>query len=132
MSAQNVQIVRTLLGYWGTPDMMRTFELLHEDVEIELADEMIGFAARHRGFDAVRRFWREWLSAWEYIAIERADVTGRGEEVLSTWTQTMKGKGSDVEMKQDNAAIWTLSDGRVTRIRFFFDCDRARAEFARG
>jgi ketosteroid isomerase-like protein len=128
MSAQNVEIVRTLFTFWDG-DIGRSFELMADDVEIRLAHDLPGFAPEYRGHTAVRSFWREWLSAWENVTVRDFELSDRGDEVLGVWTQVMRGSGSDVEMEEDQAAIFVLRDGKVTRIRYFADPDAARAAF---
>ena len=131
MSAQNVQIVRTLFDLWGTPQVNRAFELFHDDVVLELAYEMLGFTRVNRGHDAMRAFWSQWLSAWERIDIVHADFEAKDDRVLTTWTQHMRGRSGDVHMEQRFGAIWTLRDGKVAHTRYFKDDEAARAEFAR-
>jgi ketosteroid isomerase-like protein len=129
MSAQNVEIVRTLFTFWDE-DIGRSYELMADDVEIRLAYEMPGFATEYRGHAAVRSFWREWLSAWENVSVREVELTDGGDdEVLGVWTQVMRGSGSDVEMEETQAAIFVLRDGKVTRIRYFTDPDAGRAAF---
>ena len=119
MSEQNVQIVRTLFAWWGTPEMSRSFELFADDIEIELVDRLPGFAPSYRGQAAVREFWREWLGAWDVVDIVDYELREDGDGVHVTWTQEMRGKGSDVPMRLPQAAHFTLRDGKVTRIRYF-------------
>ena len=132
MSAQNVQVVRTLFELWGTPEVDRSFELHHEDVEIELTYTIPGLAARHHGHDGMRRFWRQWLGSWGGVEILHFDLEAAGDRVLGAWTQRMTGRGSDIEMHQEHAAIFTLRDGKVARARYFMDVPAARAEFEAG
>ena len=119
MSAQNVEIVRTLFTYWGTPEMGRSFELYDDDVVIELADGLPGFHPRYQGHAAVRAFWREWLAVWDTVEIVEYDLRDDGDEVRATWTQTMRGKGSDVPMRVQQSGVFTVRGGKVTRIRYF-------------
>jgi ketosteroid isomerase-like protein len=119
MSAQNVEIVRILFGHWNTREMSRSFELMHEDVVYEMADGMPGFADRYEGHDAIRGFWREWFAAWESVDVVSYDLRDDGDEVHATWTQDMRGKGSDVPVRVQQSATFAVSAGKVTRVHFF-------------
>jgi ketosteroid isomerase-like protein len=130
MSAQNVEIVRTLFAYWDE-DIGRSFELLSEDVEMHLATSLPGFAQVRRGHDAVREFWQEWLAAWEHVSVREFELEAAGDEVLGLWTQDMRGRGSDLTLAERQAAIFTVRDGRVTCVRYFSDQEQARAAFGR-
>ena len=119
MSAQNVAIVRSLFEFWGTPQMSRSFELMHEDVVYEIADPMPGFADRYEGHEAIRGFWREWFAAWESVDVVEYDLREEGGGVHATWLQEMRGKGSDVPVRVQQSATFAIDDGKVARVRFF-------------
>lgn len=126
MSAQNVEIVRTLFGYWHTREMSRSFELMHDDVAIELSDPLPGFDASYRGHAAIRGFWRDWLQAWEAVDIVEFDLRDEGGEVHASWTQDMRGKGSDVPVRVAQAATFAVISGKVALIRWSNSADSGR------
>lgn len=132
MSAQNLEIVRILFGHWGTREMGRSFELLHDDLEMEHDSGLPGFATHFRGHEEVRAFWREWLSAWDEVVVDAYELEPRGDQVLATWTQSMRGRGGDVAVERvRQGAIFTLRDGKVARMIFFNGADAARDAFGR-
>ena len=131
MSAQNVEIVRTLFAYWGTADAGRSYELLAEDVEMDVPATMLSFQGVQRGHTAMRTFWRDWLSAWDEVNLRDAEFRGAGDDVLAFWMQDMRGRGSDVVIERAQAAIFTVRDGKVTRMRYFDDPAQAEAAFGR-
>ncbi len=126
MSAQNVAIVHRLFDFWGTAEMSRSFELMHDDVVYETVAPMPGFADRYEGHDAIRAFWREWFQAWDMVRVVEFDVRDEGDEVRATWTQEMRGKGSDVPVRVPQSATFAFSAGKVTRIRFFNSAEAGR------
>ena len=121
-------IVRTLFAYWNE-DIGRSYELLADDAEFHFAHGMLGLPAEQRGHEAIRAFWREWFSAWERVSVREFELVDGDDDVLGVWTQVMRGRGSDVEMEEAQAAIFTLRDGKVARVRFYGDPDAARAAF---
>jgi len=55
----------------------------------------------------------------------------RGDEVLVLGRNTFRGRDG-IEVNVEGGAIYTLSDGRIARLRTFFDADEARRAFEAG
>ena len=119
MSAQNVEIVRSLFADWNSREMSRSFEVLHEDAVYELVDPLPGFQPSYRGHDAIRGFWREWFAAWESVDVVAYDLRDDGDEVHATWSQDMRGRGSDVPVRVQQSGTFTIRAGKVARVRYF-------------
>ena len=124
MSAQNVEIVRTLFANWNT--RVGSFDLLTDDAVIELSEPLPGFDASYRGHAAIRGFWRAWFQAWEAVDVVEFDLRDEGDEVHATWTQEMRGKGSDVPVRVVQSAKFAISAGKVARIRYFNSAESGR------
>ena len=104
MSAQNVEIVRSLFADWNSRQMSRSFDLMHEDAVYDLTAPLPGFQRTYRGHEAIRGFWREWFAAWESVHVVGYHLRDDGDEVHATWTQEMRGKGSDVPVRVEQLA----------------------------
>ena len=79
----------------------------------------------------MRTFWRDWLSAWDEVSLRDAEFRAAGDDVLAIWMQDMRGKGSDVVIERAQAGIFTIRDGKVTRMRYYDDPTQAVAAFGR-
>src|SRR5436853_4441621 len=68
--------------------------------------------------DELREVWAEWR-----ITLER--IVDVGDRVVSIATARGRGRGSGVETEVRSASIWTLLNGRVTRVEIGVDPDEA-------
>lgn len=51
----------------------------------------------YRGKEAVRRFWREWLAAWEIVEFEY-ELVDAGDRVVALIDQRMRGRSTGIEV----------------------------------
>jgi ketosteroid isomerase-like protein len=72
--------------------------------------------------------WDEWFKVWETHRSEITGIAERGDSVLVFTHNWLRGRDG-IELEFDNPAIFTLSRGRVTRMRDFLDEQAARAAF---
>jgi ketosteroid isomerase-like protein len=79
----------------------------------------------YRGFDGVRRFWGEFLSAWESYRVETLSFEEAGERVAVAVHIVGRTHGLDVE--ETRSSLLTVRDGRIVRVESFADPDGARA-----
>ena len=77
--------------------------------------------------------WREMLNAWNGYRVEAARYrTLDNERVLVLSTQTGHGKASGFDLGQmqtENATLFHIADGKVTRLVVYWDGGRALADF---
>lgn len=80
----------------------------------------------YHGHDGVRRYWRQWLDAWDDVSpIDGPHFEARGNQVISWWRQRNRGKQSGLEMDVDVAAIWTFQGDRIVHVAAFGSRDDA-------
>ena len=138
MSEENVEVVRqvfelfrnrdsTAEGGFGEADVARALELFHPDFELDATRmPMADLRGRYRGPIEVTDFWRRWLEPWESHTFE-AELTDAGDRVLVELKQSMRGRGSGIEVPFPHAwQVFTLREGRVTRQALFLDESEAR------
>jgi ketosteroid isomerase-like protein len=94
------------------------------DVEWDSREaETVGIAdisAIYRGADGIRRYWREWLDAWEAVEFEYELVDAGDCVVALIIDQRMRGRSTHIEVALgDYAQVWTLRDGLVTRWKLY-------------
>jgi ketosteroid isomerase-like protein len=123
MSQENVEIVRQLIALGEqaresgvTPHT----DLVTPDVEIDQSRRVFnpeiyrGLDGWFRMNDEQREVWAEWR-----VTVER--IVDVGDQVVSIGTARGRGRGSGVETEFRSASIWTLADGRVTRVEIGVD-----------
>jgi hypothetical protein len=86
-----------------------------------------GMGGPFRGPEGMQKGWREWLRPWSSCraAIEETVDIGDGR-VLVLVRMRARLSDSGVEVDQEGAALYTVSDGRIVRVEHFLDQDQAR------
>jgi ketosteroid isomerase-like protein len=74
--------------------------------------------------------WRDWLEPWESYYIEAEDFIDAGDEVVSLVRVQARTTRDAVAVEHRPAAVWSVRDDKIVRIRFFLD--RAQAFEAAG
>ena len=126
MSRENVEVVRTGWEAWRRGDLDALCATWHQAVEWDTTN----FAewpenAVYRGEDEVRQFLEEWLASWDSYEAGVDDFIDAGDRVLVFCWQHMTGPGSGVPVKVDMAQVFTVRDGKVSRIDNYTDRDEA-------
>jgi len=135
VSHQDVELVRGLLAPFEQGDVIpmwrddaifaamrqATTDLLAEDFECVFAREDVGRSVYH-GTDGLRAAWLDWLEPWDSYQASVEDVidAGPGRVVVLTRDHA-RPKGSSAEVDFLGAPVWTVRDGKVARIEFYFN-----------
>jgi ketosteroid isomerase-like protein len=131
MSQQNVELV-TRLQVAPEVDLAALFrsdemwaaltdsirELFHPDCR-SVAPGVPGTEAEHVGLDGLRAAWLRWLEPWLTYRTEIKQAFDGGERVLLLTQDYGRRAGSVHEVKVDGSAVWTVSDGKISRAEFF-------------
>jgi ketosteroid isomerase-like protein len=80
----------------------------------------------HSGLDGFRAAWLDWLKPWVAYRSEVEEAIDCGDRVLLLVRDSGRKEGSDAEVQSNNAAIWTVHDGRIARVEFYTDRREAR------
>jgi ketosteroid isomerase-like protein len=124
----NVALVRSIFAAWERGDYSPP-EWAHRDIEYAIADgPSPGSWTGLRLPEGARDF----LSAWEDLRLEAEAYRELDDErVLVLIRFAGRGKLSGLELAQlgtKGAAVFHISDGKVTRYVRYFDRDRALAD----
>ena len=135
MSQENVEVVRRLLGPFEQGDIVLLFRddttyasiraasepLFTPDFECVFVRQDVGRAA-YPGLDGLRTAWLDWLEPWESYHPRVEDVIDAGDDRVVVLTRDhARPRGSTGETEFVGAPIWTVRDGKVARIEFYFD-----------
>ena len=128
MSQENVEIVRQLIALGeqifvsGLPPPHT--DLVSPDAEIDLSRRVFNPATYHgiAGWaklnEEIREVWEEWrVTPERYVDV--------GDRVVVIGSARGRGRGSGVEVEVRYGEIWTLRDGRVTRLEAGLDPEAA-------
>ena len=73
-------------------------------------------AATHRGRDAVRRFFTEWVAAWAEVRNEPTELIDTGTRVVAIVHGTFRLTEDSLPFESDYAHVWTIRDGLVASV----------------
>jgi ketosteroid isomerase-like protein len=124
MSEENVEVVRTLAEGFQHRQHERAFEFYDPEIEWDasaLAESMPDIGGVFHGYEGVRTYWRNWLSAWSDLQFEIQDVVDAGDEVvLLIRNQRQWGRHSGLETKfAPYGMVFTFRGGKVVGWRNF-------------
>jgi ketosteroid isomerase-like protein len=129
MSQDNVALVR---GLQPSPhddlaalvrDEAQVFEALapfvHDDFIV--GGDVGGAYDEGQGLAELKTAWADWLEPWETYRVEIDDAIDLGDDVVVLTRDYGRRAGMDMEVSVLGAAIWTVREGKIARIRFFTD-----------
>ena len=122
MSRENVEVVRQLYAAVAARDASRVLALYDRDVEVDgsrLPEARLAGGAVFRGYEGIRATYRDWSEAWQSFEDHCDELIDAGEHVVSLVTRRGRGRASGVETATPRAGVWTIRDGKVTRIVWF-------------
>ena len=97
----------------------RLASLLTEDFEVVGGDLIgeLGLTAGGQGVEGLVTAWREWLRPWETYWSEVEDYVDAGHgRVVVLVRDHGRLRGSEAEVENIGASVWTLREGRIARI----------------
>lgn len=128
MSQENVEILRAGIETFlaGTGESAREDMLSRSaegwDPQIELdasGTPVLDVSGIYRGRDAVKRFWREWLAAWETVRFEY-ELVDAGDQVVLLFDMRMRGRSTHIELPFGKVAwVFTYRDGLLVHQKLY-------------
>ena len=130
MTSTNVELVRSIFSAWERGDYSHPEEWAHPQIEFVFADGPS--PGRWVGLDGLADAWRGFLSAWEEWRSEADEYRELDDErVLALAHYAGRGKASRFDVTQigtESAGLFHIRDGRVIKLVFYFDRERALAD----
>jgi hypothetical protein len=120
MSQENVEVVGRFGEAWQRGDFAAALSDLDENVEWRDQVAIPG-AAVHRGREAVRRHFEQWLDAWKEIDYTAEEVLDPGNCVVVMIRRRGKGARSGAEVNDRVTYVYTVSGDKIVRFEAFAD-----------
>jgi ketosteroid isomerase-like protein len=124
MSEENVDVMRRTEEALNSGDDEAVVETFDPDVVFE--PQRASVQGTYRGHDGVRDWLadtRENFAAFRLFITERRDLGD--DRVLSIGTLRFRGQGSGVETEVPTAAVVTLRNGKIVRLKDYGDRSKA-------
>jgi ketosteroid isomerase-like protein len=121
MSQENVEIIRRLVDAFNEAGMAAPLEeFFADDAVFEEPPEQPSVTVAV-GRDEVRRVFGRFDEAWEEHRSEPEELRAIDHErVLLLSIDHFRGRDG-IEVSQPSATVWTLRDGRITRMQTFWE-----------
>jgi len=116
--SENLALVQQFVDAFNRRDVDWMAERATPDAELDEWPTAPG-AASYRGPDGVREAMNNWFEVWEWMKVEVVDVMEVDDRVLVTLDQRAKGKGSEAEVEIRSHNVYTIRDGKVSRMQLF-------------
>jgi len=135
MSQEDVELVRRLLEPFEGTDIVPVFrdeavaEALNaavssaytEDFECVFVRDDVG-RATYSGLDGLRAGFLDWLAPWSSYRTEIEDCIDAGEGRVVVLTRDYaRPVGAEAEVDFIGGPVWTVRDGKVARIEFYWN-----------
>jgi ketosteroid isomerase-like protein len=118
----NLDLVRSICTAWGQGDFSSA-EWAHPEIEFVLTGGPVD--GSWTGLAGMAEGWRAWLGAWEEVRAEPDEYRELdADRVLVLLHGSGRGKSSGLElehMRTNSAAVFQLSEGKVTRLVVYLD-----------
>jgi len=127
MSEENVEVVRKVLSEWARGNFW-TADLFDSGVHVQWVTPIVAPAGSEtQGLGELTRGMLDLLGQWERgTATATAErVVDAGEHVVSVEVWRARGKSSGAETEMLQACVWTVSDGKVSRMIRYGDAAQA-------
>ena len=114
MARGNVEIVREVyasLARRKFPD-----SAFHDDICWETSPNLPD-AGVHRGVEAVRAYFTEWVGGWHAVESEVEQLTASGDRVIALVHGSFQLAPDSRSFESDFGHIWTLRDGKIAYVR---------------
>jgi ketosteroid isomerase-like protein len=127
MAEDNVEIVRGVYEGWARGDFSNV-DAFDPEIEFEMADWP--HQTKVTGIDAMWETWRSTLGAFEGFRSMPTELMAFGDNVLVLNRIEASGKESGAGVGADVASLFTVRNGKITRLALYWDVDAARREAA--
>jgi ketosteroid isomerase-like protein len=115
MSRENVELVHRWHEAWNRRDLDGMLAVFAPHVEFRPLRGFLGTDPVYVGHAGFRRFWTEFIAAWESFAVSEHELRDCGEQVLFLGTFEARARDG-LEVRRPGAAVWSLREGRAVRV----------------
>jgi ketosteroid isomerase-like protein len=127
MSEENVEMVRSAIEAYNADPEAPFPAFMAEDFEVRPDASVFPEAKPFRSGDEFRRFLSEIDEGWEGGATTSAirEIFSVGDRVVVRVEWGGTGRASGIDLRSNLSSVWTVEDGKVVKIEYFFDHARA-------
>jgi ketosteroid isomerase-like protein len=126
MSQENVEVVREVMDLMNLSraasgeESPRLVELFSPDLRIDMSRRVFN-PDLYEGHAGLKRLITEVREVWDSFWVTPERFIDAGERVVVIETRRGRGRESGLEVEDQSAVIWTVREGRVTRMETDLD-----------
>jgi Ketosteroid isomerase-related protein len=120
MSQENVEIVRSFYDAWARDEFPGPIDLMDREIEYVNPAGAVE-PGTQRGVAAFSRAVEMVFDVWETWEMDVEKFTEVGDQVAVMLGYRARGRGSGIEVKGRESALWTLRNGKVVRYAWFHE-----------
>jgi ketosteroid isomerase-like protein len=126
MSQENVERVRRAFEVFRARKSQFGLDLADPEIEWDASELPVpDINGVHRGPEAVREFWRQWLAAWGTVQFDY-ELVDAGDRVVALIDQRMRGHSTGIEVPFGRyAQVYTFKDGLIVHWKLFMSQSEA-------
>jgi uncharacterized protein len=126
---ENTRLAQSAYEAFGRGDMPALAELMADDIEwVNPGDpDDDPMAGTYRGKDAVLGWFGKLAEHLDFSTFEPRDFIAQGDKVVSIVYAEATVRSTGRSVVQDEAHVWTFSDGKLARFQIYFDTAAAAA-----
>ena len=117
MSEENVEVVRRHIDAYLSGDNEVALDAYDPEVEFDVSIRPEGRV--YRGRAGVIEAVRTWEGTWRGYRVEIEEIIDAGEKVVVVDRQSGRGRESGTKFEQQTAWVYTLRNGKITRVVWF-------------
>jgi ketosteroid isomerase-like protein len=126
--SDDVELIERAFELLQSDTYEQVLPLVHDDFEMVTTREVASEPDVYRGPDGVRRWWTSFLEAMDTVNLDPVSFDDLGDgRVIVEFVIRARGQTSGIEATQPAVAIATAANGKLRRLQFFTDVERARA-----
>jgi uncharacterized protein len=123
----NVEILKRAYQALNEGDINAALDVLEPDAEWSEQHSELPEASTYRGREAIRAFLESFLESWNEFKQETERLVDVGDRVAVLLLSTARGRGSGIEVERRYAHLWTMRNGKGTRVEAYADQEAALA-----
>jgi ketosteroid isomerase-like protein len=115
VSEENLEIVRRTMDAYNARDLPAYLALVSESVRFQSRFSAMDRVIYH-GHDDLRRYFAELDEVWSRYEMQLERMVPAGPRVAALCHLYAVGRESDLELEEYPGVVFTLDDGKITRI----------------
>jgi ketosteroid isomerase-like protein len=130
VSAENVEIVRRVVGRLNQGDIDGAIELFAPEAEMDWSRRLLDPVVV-RGHEGVRQVVDQIFEIFSEARVEEEELIDRGEVIILVGEARFQGRSSEAPVKARATTVWTVRDGKIVRFELFQTKEDALEALAR-